>query len=124
MNLRTPTLFIASAGALLLACAHTAPRELVDARAAYARAADGPAKDHTPAELHVARDSLIVAERAFTDDGDTVLVRDQAYIAQRKAELAEVLAQMNSSLPCSPPNTRLPTFSGTGMRPMRVPSGW
>lgn len=93
MNLRTPTLFIASAGALLLACAHTAPRELVDARAAYARAADGPAKDHTPAELHVARDSLIVAERAFTDDGDTVLVRDQAYIAQRKAELAEALAR-------------------------------
>jgi hypothetical protein len=42
----------------------------------------------------VARESLVTAERAFDDDGDTILVRDQAYIAGRKAELAESLARI------------------------------
>lgn len=79
---------------LLLACAHTAPSELVDARGAYERAAEGPAKTYTPAELHVARESLMKAERAFDDDGDTSIVRDQAYIARRKAELATALARI------------------------------
>jgi hypothetical protein len=37
---------------------------------------------------------------------------------------SDVLAQMYSSLPRSPPKHTLPTFSGTAMRPMRVPSGW
>lgn len=90
---RTHSLLFASTFALLAACAHTAPRELVDARAAYGRAAEGPSKTYTPAELHVAKDSLGLAERSFVDEGDTVLVRDQAYIAQRKSELAESLAR-------------------------------
>lgn len=79
---------------LLIACTHTAPPELFDARAAYDRAEHGPSKKFTPAELHVARESLDKAEKAFRDEGDTVLVRDKSYIAQRKSELAEVLARI------------------------------
>lgn len=76
-----------------IACAHTPPAELVDARAAYQHAAQGPSKQYTPAELHVAKNSLLVAERSFRDKEDSWLVRSQAYIAMRKAQLAESLAR-------------------------------
>ncbi len=87
----------AAALTLSVACAHAVPHELVDARTAYDRAAAGPSKQYTPAELHVARESLTRAEKAFDADGDTEIVRDQAYIAQRKAELAEALARLEIS---------------------------
>lgn len=87
-----------ASGALLGACAHQTPRELVDARTAYDRAAHGPSKKYTPAELHVAHESLVKAEKAFADKGDTIVVRDQAYIAQRKSELAEAAARLEMSL--------------------------
>ncbi|PRQ08943.1 OmpA family protein [Enhygromyxa salina] len=74
---------------LLLACAHTPPSELVDARDVYDRAAEGPSKKYTPAELHVAQVAMELAERSFKDREDPMLVRDQAYIAMRKAERAE-----------------------------------
>lgn len=78
----------------LVACSHKPPAELFHARSAYEEAAKGPAKEYTPAELHIARQSLDKAESAFKDDGNTPIVRDQAYIAQRKAELAGVLARI------------------------------
>lgn len=81
------------AAMMLLACTHTAPRELVDARDAYEKAAKGPAKKYTPAELHVAATSLQAAERSFARDEDSMIVRSQAYVAMRKAELAESLAR-------------------------------
>jgi outer membrane protein OmpA-like peptidoglycan-associated protein len=78
------------AGAPLLACASSqAPKELVDARAAYTRAQTGYARDLSPAALHDAKVALESAERTFADDGDTDQTRDAAYIAARKAELAE-----------------------------------
>jgi outer membrane protein OmpA-like peptidoglycan-associated protein len=77
----------------LIACAHTPPAELVDARAAYQRAAEGPSKQYTPAELHVAKNSLLVAERSYRDREDSWLIRSKAYIAMRKAQLAETLAR-------------------------------
>jgi outer membrane protein OmpA-like peptidoglycan-associated protein len=77
----------------LIGCAHTPPAELVDARAAYQRASQGPSKQYTPAELHVAKNSLLVAERSFRDREDTWLIRSQAYVAMRKAQLAESLAR-------------------------------
>jgi len=92
VNRNTPILFC-SALTLLLACAHSPPGELVHARTAYEKAAAGPAKEYTPADLHIAKESLVSAEKAFKDDGDTVIVRDRAYIAQRKAEMAETLAR-------------------------------
>lgn len=92
MSLHRP-LLIGSSFALLMACVHTAPTELVDARAAYERAAEGPSKKYTPAELHIAATALRLAEQSFEDDEDTLLVRNQAYIAMRKSELAESLAR-------------------------------
>ena len=69
------------------------PKELVDARAAYQAASKGPAAQQAPAELHVAKQSLDQAERAFNDDGDSPQTKDYAYIAIRKAQLAEASAR-------------------------------
>lgn len=69
------------------------PKELVDARAAYQSASKGPAEQQAPAELHVAKQSLDQAERAFNDDGDSPQTKDYAYIAIRKAQLAEASAR-------------------------------
>lgn len=78
---------------VLAGCASLAPPELVQARTTYQRALEGPAAQQNPADLRVAQNSLAAAERSFDDQGDTILVRDQAYIATRKAELAEVRAR-------------------------------
>lgn len=78
---------------MLMACAHSVPPELLQARAAYEHAAEGPSKEVTPAELHVAKNSLLVAERSFKNDEDPGIVRHQSYIAMRKAQLAEALAR-------------------------------
>jgi outer membrane protein OmpA-like peptidoglycan-associated protein len=76
------------------ACAASpAPKELVDARAAYQGAADGPAGQLDPAQLHVAHEQLVAAERSFSNDGDTFRTRDLAYIAIRKAQLADAAAR-------------------------------
>lgn len=86
-------MFLAGA-ALAVGCAHAVPQELTSARASYERAADGPAAQYTPADLHDAEKSLKSAEKRFKDEGNTVLTRDEAYIAQRKAEYAEVMARL------------------------------
>jgi len=65
------------------------PQELIDARAAYTRAENGYARDLSPASLHSAKVALDGAERKFDDDGPSVDTRDQAYVALRKAELAD-----------------------------------
>jgi outer membrane protein OmpA-like peptidoglycan-associated protein len=76
----------------LVACgAHMPPKELVDARAAYDHAAGMESTSLVPAELHVAKESLEVAERKFADDPDSQDVRDSAYVAMRKAQRAEAL---------------------------------
>lgn len=74
----------------VLGCATAQPpQELVDARAAYTRAQSGYARDLSPASLHTAKQALDGAEKRFEDDGASDAVRDQAYIALRKAQLAE-----------------------------------
>jgi len=75
-------------------CASAVPRELADARAAYQRASAGPAARENPAQLHVAEQALSVAEKTFDDEGDSDKARDRAYVAIRKAELAEVQADI------------------------------
>lgn len=76
------------------ACGSTLPpKELVDARAAYQSAAKGVAAQQSPAELHVAKQSLDQAERSFSDDGDSPQTKDFSYIAIRKAQLADASAQ-------------------------------
>jgi outer membrane protein OmpA-like peptidoglycan-associated protein len=82
--------------ALLLATAcgssSQTPRELRDARAAYNRAQSGPAQQLKPAELHEAQVALQRAERAYEDDAESAETRDIAYVAERKAQLAEIEA--------------------------------
>jgi outer membrane protein OmpA-like peptidoglycan-associated protein len=75
-------------------CASAVPKELADARVAYQRASSGPAARENPAQLHVAEHALSVAEKTFDDEGDSDKARDRAYVAVRKAELAEVQADI------------------------------
>lgn len=76
----------------LAACAPKVPSELVSAREAYAIAAQGPAAQLVPAELHKAHGALVAAEAAFQDDPMGYRPRDLAYVAQRRAQLANALA--------------------------------
>lgn len=93
MKTRTSAL-LAPLTLLAVACGSTLPpKELVDARAAYQTAAKGPASQQSPAELHVAKQALDQAERAFSDEGDAPVTKDFAYIAIRKAQLAEASAR-------------------------------
>jgi outer membrane protein OmpA-like peptidoglycan-associated protein len=68
------------------------PKELVDAREAYARSEHGKAREYNPAALHEAKVELDKAEDAFKNDPDSDGTRDEAYIALRRAERAEVEA--------------------------------
>lgn len=94
--MKTRSLFLAviSVG-IISACATTVPIELVDAREAYRRASFGSAAQAAPAELHVANEALALAEKSFSQDPDSYRTRDLAYIAQRKAQLAEASASIN-----------------------------
>ena len=82
-------LVAAAAFALLTACAAVVPAELRDARLAYDTASRGPAAKLTPAELHKAHQALLAAEAAWKDDPQGFHTLDLAYVAQRKAEIAE-----------------------------------
>jgi outer membrane protein OmpA-like peptidoglycan-associated protein len=66
------------------------PPELLDARSAYIRAESGPASQLKPDSLHEAKVALDKAERAYADDPKDQKTRDIAYLAVRRAELAEV----------------------------------
>jgi outer membrane protein OmpA-like peptidoglycan-associated protein len=91
--MKTSHLFLAIAGASLFsACATAVPPELVNAREAYGRASTGPAAQVAPAELHVASDALALAEQSFVQDPKSYRTTDLAYVAQRKAQLAEASA--------------------------------
>ncbi|HEY6460509.1 MAG TPA: DUF4398 domain-containing protein, partial [Polyangiaceae bacterium] len=80
---------VAALAALVGCAAAMPPQDLVTARASYARASSGPAATLDPAALHVADESLQAAEHAFTKDGDTQGTRDLAYVADRRALIAE-----------------------------------
>jgi len=88
------TSIVALAGLTLIGCASTPPKELQDARAAYNRAASGPAAEVNPAQLHVAKQTLVLAEQTWEDEGDSFRAKDRAYVAMRKAQLAEVQARI------------------------------
>lgn len=94
------TRLLAAVGALYLVssgCAHTAPKELVNARAAYQKANTGLARTENPAQLHAAHKSLELAEATFEEEGDSTRTRDRAYVAMRKAQLAEVQASISDT---------------------------
>lgn len=72
-----------------LACGTTlAPKELLDARDAYQRAAAGPAQKLTPADLDTAKQALDRAESAFKEDGDEETTKTLSYVAMRKSQTA------------------------------------
>src|ERR1700743_1510597 len=77
---------------LLIGCVSTkaaAPRELVDARAAYNAAASGPAAQYDPTDLRVARTSLDRAEQWCAQDPNASETRTQSYLALRRAQIAQ-----------------------------------
>ena len=86
--------FVICAG-LLAGCAATVPRELVNAREAYQRVSTGATAQVAPAELHIAHVALTKAEQSFQKNSGSFETRDLAYIAQRRAEIAEVTASIS-----------------------------
>jgi outer membrane protein OmpA-like peptidoglycan-associated protein len=68
------------------------PTELINARQAYQHASAGQAAQLVPAELHKAQEALAIAEKSFQDDPKSFHTRDLAYIADRKAKMAEAFA--------------------------------
>lgn len=82
------------AGALAIAACSSPqpPPELVDARAAYQRASTGRAAQLNPADLHVARETLDIAEKSFAEDGASQKTKDAAYTAQRRVAIAQARA--------------------------------
>jgi outer membrane protein OmpA-like peptidoglycan-associated protein len=89
---------IGSSFALALALAACgsppAPKELLDARAAYTKAQAGPTNQTNPAQVHVAKEALDSAERAFADDPTAQETKDKAYVALRVAELADAQGRL------------------------------
>ncbi len=82
-------LALASAG-----CATAAPPpDLVSARTSYSRAQQGTAAKLDPADLYTAQRALEAAEHSFKEDGDTRETRDLAYVADRRAQIAETRAE-------------------------------
>jgi len=78
----------------IIACAPAMPpKDLVTARSTYDQASKGQAQELDPAGVHAAKEQLDVAEASFANNGDTQGTRDEAYLAVRKAELAEVVAR-------------------------------
>lgn len=90
-RVQTATLLSAFAA---FGCAAVAPKELHDARDAYRGASKGPAAQFNPAQLHTAQQALALAEKTFEEEGDSPGTRDRAYVALRKAQLADTQGRM------------------------------
>ncbi len=85
-------IMIAYAGLLVGCAASITPTELINARLAYQQASKGQAAQLVPAELHKAQAALAIAEKSFQDEPESFRTRDLAYVADRKAKMAEALA--------------------------------
>jgi outer membrane protein OmpA-like peptidoglycan-associated protein len=90
---RVHIMLLAGASSLAACASSPEPRELLDARIAYQQAAQGPAAELNPAQLHVAHEDLAIAERSYGDQGDSYRTRDRAYIALRNAQIADAQAR-------------------------------
>ena len=90
-------LVILGASALAFSgCAHTAPGELVNARAACQRSDESQAATLVPAELHQAQTALSKAERSCIDAPESFQTRDLSYVAERKCQKVVALASIAS----------------------------
>lgn len=81
-------LFLVACGTVL------PPQELVQARAEYGRASAGKAGQLQPAQVYEAKQALDAAEAKFKDDASSKEATDLAYVALRKAQLAEAQADV------------------------------
>lgn len=71
-------------------CATAAPPpDLVTARTAYSRAQHGAAAKLDPADLYTAQKAIEAAEQSYAKNGDTRETRDLAYVADRRAQIAD-----------------------------------
>jgi len=70
------------------------PKELLDARDAFAQASAGPAAQQDPADVEVARQALNRAEEAFSSAPEADATRDLAYVAQVKALTADARGRL------------------------------
>ncbi|HYI01520.1 OmpA family protein [Hyalangium sp.] len=87
----------AGLAALMTGCvAHgPPPRELIDARQAYQHASTSPAvQQERPQDLQEAWQALIEAEREYDRNPSSPAARSLAYVALRKAQLAEAHASI------------------------------
>ena len=87
-----------TAASLGRACAHEPPATLVAARNDYQRAAADPAvrsKGQVP--LYEAKQALDRANRAFDNDAEEEEVAHLAYLASRRAEIAEALGMREAA---------------------------
>ena len=95
---RNITIFGLALSSITGCAASLPPQDLLTARSAYSRAEnDGTTAKLNPKDMDVARKQLDAAEHSFTENGDTQQTRDQAYLALRKTELAEVVARTRTS---------------------------
>jgi outer membrane protein OmpA-like peptidoglycan-associated protein len=83
---------LALGGAIAIGCGGQPPKELVDARQAYARAQAGPAAQRAPAKLEESKTALKAAEKANSARADVPNPKTLAYVAERKAQTAEAMA--------------------------------
>src|SRR5688572_10389324 len=90
MNRKISVLAVAA----LVGCVTAVPRELIDARVSYERAAGGPARELAPAEIASAKAALERANDQYQAYPGSDEVVDLAYVAQRRAELAESRARL------------------------------
>lgn len=85
-------------GGVLLGCGSTPPpKELREARSAFEQAQQGPAAKLAPAELDTAKQALARAEEAFESEPEEQETLDLAYIAERRALLAAVRADLKQA---------------------------
>jgi len=92
-------------GLFLAGCATASPPpELVNARASYSTAEQGPASKYKPDQLHEAKTALDQAEAAFQADAHGEKTITAAYVADRRAQranadgtTAELLAQQTQA---------------------------
>lgn len=79
-------------GLLSLGCAPLIPRQLADARAAYQHADGSRAAEAGAIDLRQAKEALAAAERSFRAQPRSQETLDLAYVAERRAQLAEARA--------------------------------
>jgi outer membrane protein OmpA-like peptidoglycan-associated protein len=90
-------LALASATVACSASSARPPAELLQARAAYARASRGDARAYALADLAAAKATLDRAEALARSEPDSPEARTEAYVALRRAEKAEANADIRVS---------------------------